>query len=131
VPFLKDHFKPESDPDPRELGQRISALDHGRFAVREQAVKELEEIGDVAMPALRKALVDNPTLEVRKRVDQLLRKLEGPATGRVLRGIRAVGILEYVGSAEAKEVLESLAKGAPRSRITQEARDALKRFIDR
>ena len=44
------------------------------------------------------------------------------------RALRAVEVLEHVGTAEAKRVLETLAAGAAEARLTQEARASLRRL---
>lgn len=48
-----------------------------------------------------------------------------------LRRIRAIEVLEHIGTADARAVLQSLAKGAAESRSTQEAKTALERLARR
>jgi len=43
-----------------------------------------------------------------------------------VRGVRAVAILERIGTAEARAVLEEITQGAPGARLTEEAREALR-----
>jgi hypothetical protein len=45
-----------------------------------------------------------------------------------LRGLRAVEVLERIGSANAQQVLETLAQGSAEDQVTQEAKAALKRL---
>ena len=45
-----------------------------------------------------------------------------------LRALRAVAVLEDVGSREAKAILETLAGGVPDARLTREAKAALRRM---
>ena len=60
------------------------------------------------------ALATDPPLEVRRRLQEVRSKLTGgPLSGEPLRGLRAVEILEHLGTPEAKEVLQTLAGGAP------------------
>ena len=66
-------------PDGQKIAKLIKDLD-GRFVRREKAMKELRRLGVLAAPALRKAHKGKPTLEARKRMDELLRALEGPVT---------------------------------------------------
>jgi hypothetical protein len=58
----------------------------------------------------------------------LLNQLAGPTvTGEPLRTLRAIEVLEKIGTAEARQFLERLANGAPGDLITLEARAALGR----
>ena len=64
------------------------------------------------MPALRKALEAKPDLEARQRVEKLLERLQGTTEiPEKLRLIRAVEALEIIATAEARELLQRLAKG--------------------
>lgn len=69
----------------------VTDLDNSEFAVREAATRELEELGETAEPALRKVLADKPSLEVRRRVEPIVKKLEDwPASSATaLRAWRA------------------------------------------
>src|SRR5262249_12310405 len=76
---------------------------------------------------LRKAAQGSGTLESKRRLEQLIGRIEGPPGGSKLRDHRAVELVEWIGSAAAKELLERGGKGEPESRLTQEADKALKR----
>jgi hypothetical protein len=106
----------------------ITHLGNEQFKVREQAMKELEKLGEVAAPALQKAITRDSPLEVKRRLEVLLEKLTNwPA--ETLRQVRAVEVLEYVGTAAARRVLERLVReGAPEARLTREAEAALRRL---
>src|SRR5262249_21772899 len=102
----------------------VADLDSASFAVRDKAARALGELGASAEGALRKALENHPTLEVRQRLEQILEK-----RGKdVLRQLRAVETLEHIGTAEARQVLEALAKGSPTPRVAQAAEAALQRL---
>jgi WD40 repeat protein len=132
VAFLKQQLWPVPPADPQLVARWIVELESDRFEVRQRASEELEKVGDLAEPALRKVLGGQPSLEMRRRVEALLRKVEGPVTfPRKLQVLRAVELLERIGSPEAREVLQTLAGGAPASRLTQEARAALVRLARR
>jgi hypothetical protein len=51
--------------------------------------------------------------------------------GEWLRAIRAVAVLEHIGTPEAHELLQSLAGGTPESRLTREAKASLQRLAKR
>jgi hypothetical protein len=106
----------------------VADLDADRAAVRDRAGKELEAQGEPAVPALRKAREAAPSPEARRRLDRLLASASGPVAGEQARQVRAVEVLERVGTPEAVKVLRGLAGGAPAARLTREAGAALKRL---
>jgi WD40 repeat protein len=136
APFLTDHLPPERPPDPNRLRRLLADLDSEEFTVRNTAATELAGLGGDAAPALRKALEASPSAEVRRRLEGLLadallagrRPVNSPET---LRALRAVHVLEQVGTANAREGLEALARGAPGARLTREAKASLDRLAGR
>jgi RNA polymerase sigma factor (sigma-70 family) len=121
VDLLAKELRPIPRPDPAHVARLIADLDDERFSVRERAGKELKALGELAAPALRKALDRKPSLELRRRAEGLLDGLEHPSGDR-LRGMRAVEVLEHIASPEARALLTALAKGAPGARLTREAK---------
>jgi hypothetical protein len=130
VPFLRNHLRPVARPDEERLARLTQDLDDDQLAVRRQAAKELPELGDTAEPALRRGLEGTPSLELRRRIEQLLARLAEWSPER-LRALRAVEVLEQSGTTEARRLLQELARGAPAARLTQEAQAALKRLAKR
>ena len=129
VSFLKEHLRPVSPADPKQVGQWIADLDSNRFSVRKKAADALEKLGELAEPGLREALKKKPSLELQRRLELLLKKLEGPVTSpEALRLLRSVEILEHIGTPDAQDVLKTLAKGAPGARCTREAIESLERL---
>jgi DNA polymerase-1 len=98
-----------------------------KAAWKTNARDELEKLGEPAAPALRQALENKPSLEVRRRIEELLEKAKTP-TGENLRSLRAVQVLEHIGTDEARQVLKKLAEGAAGARLTQEAKASLERL---
>jgi len=129
VAFIAVHLPPELTPSAREVERWIGDLNSERFAVREKASRQLEMLGGMAEPAMRKALKSNLSLEVRQRVDKLVEKLSGPLTlpGH-LRAVRAVEILEHIGGVAARSLLSKYAAGAPGACLTRDAGAALARL---
>jgi hypothetical protein len=128
IAFLKDRLRPETA-DQKRLSQLLADLDGSNFAKREAAIRALEELGDPADVQLRQRLDQKPSLETKRRIEDLLEKLESrllsPATLQALRGVEA---LERIGTPEARKVLEALAEGTPDARLTQHARTSLSRL---
>ena len=96
----------------RRLEGRISEPEMQRMNSRAQGEKKEDE-RQIASEFLGHALgaADAPVL----------------AAGDRLRAVRAVAVLERVGTPDAKALLGRLAKGAPAARLTREATDALRR----
>jgi WD40 repeat protein len=132
VPFLKEHLRPAEPIDPHRLARWIADLDDRNFEVREKANLELKKQVELAEPALRKALTNSPTAEVRRRIESLLEKLErGILTSQVLQVIRAIEVLEHIGTPEAIQALQILAGGTPKARLTQESKASVERLTKR
>jgi hypothetical protein len=118
--------------DPKRLTKLLAALDDDDFDTRDQATNDLAALGHAVAPALRKHRESELSVEARVRVDKLLGKLgkDGILTEE-LRCLRAVEVLEYVASAEAKKLLSAEAEGASQSLVTQGAKAALDRLAKR
>jgi RNA polymerase sigma factor (sigma-70 family) len=129
LPFLKEKLKPEAALDSQRLAQLIADLDSPRFVVRQEAMQDLQALGERAGSALTRALQGQPTLEMRQRLERLLSQLKTPvAAPELLRSLRAVEALEQIGLPAARQILQTLASGSPDSRLTQSATAALARL---
>jgi hypothetical protein len=70
-----------------------------------------------------------PSLEQRRRIEQLIAELQGPiSTDELRQSVRAIAILEHVGGADARRLLEKLAAGPAEARLAREAAAALERL---
>jgi hypothetical protein len=130
VAFLKERLRPVSSPSPDLLRSLLNDLDSDQFAVREAAERQLRNLGERAGSTLREALNAKPSLEKRRRIEGLLASLEATTalSGEPLRGLRAMQVLERIGSAEARKILEGLAGGVESARLTRDAKAALGRM---
>jgi hypothetical protein len=133
IPLLRERLKPALPVSDDKAKTLLADLDDESFQKRQEAVKQLKMLGLAAAPALRRALEADPSLEMKRRVQEVLTALEAPEplTAGAVRGLRAVLALERVGNREARESLAALAKGAPDARITREAKAALERHAAR
>jgi RNA polymerase sigma factor (sigma-70 family) len=132
VSFLKTQLRAPAPPDPRRIEKLVAELDDDDFGVREGATVELGKLGEPAAAALRKVLAGTPSAEVRRRAELLLKKLQsaGPSPDQ-LRALRAIEVLEQIGTPGARELLGSLAKGAPGGGPDPQAKAALERLSRR
>jgi RNA polymerase sigma factor (sigma-70 family) len=128
VPMLKDRLRPAAAVEPRRLQQLLADLDSDRFAVREAAAQELTQLGEQVETALRQVLQYRPSAEVRKRVQGLLEAVPALPPGAALRALRAIHIVECIGTPAARCVLENLATGDAAARQTRAAKEALQRL---
>jgi WD40 repeat protein len=130
--LLQQRLRPFAGMDNERLAKVLNDLDHDRFQVREKATHELAKLGELAEPFLRQTLQRPPSLEVERRVQLLLGKLEtstlAPDQLRVLRGFE---VLERVGGNEARDLFETHARQAPAGRLGREAQASLERLTKR
>lgn len=132
VALARQRLRPIAAVDTARMERLLADLSGDQFGPREQASAELAKVGELAEPFLRRCLERNPPAEVRQRVDLLLEKLTAFVDRpEEVRSLRAVELLERIGTAEARGVLEALAKGTPDARLTREAQAALDRLAGR
>jgi RNA polymerase sigma factor (sigma-70 family) len=136
LPLCRDRLLPPPsvrDPQlPQRIARLIADLDANQFEVREKATLALVRLGRAAEPAVREALENPASLEARRRLERVLAPLQDRVpSADTLRAVRAVEVLEQVGTPEAAEVLKKVAKGAADVRLRQEARAALDRLARR
>jgi hypothetical protein len=128
LPFLRARVKPYPTAPADVMRKLLADLDGESFERRETATKRLKELGLQAEPALRAALRARPSLEQKKRIESVLAALEEtpqPPALEELRQLRAIIVLERIGSSEARRVLEELANGSESARRTRQALMAL------
>src|SRR5262249_40919070 len=124
---LKERLHPARTVDAEELARLLKDLESDQFAVREKAGRELEKLADAAQPALRQALArPGVSLDLHRRLEAILTSIAEIA-GERLRTLRAIEVLERLDTPEARELLKTLADGAPEARLTEAAKAALKR----
>jgi WD40 repeat protein len=129
IALLKQHLKPAGGERGKQFARWIADLEDEDFEVRQSASDELAKAGSSAEESIRRAMATNPPPETKRRLESLLEKL----STRVLspedrRGLRAIEILERITTPDARQLLESLAKGADAEPITVEAQESLARL---
>ncbi|MFI5402664.1 MAG: hypothetical protein ACHQ1G_06990, partial [Planctomycetota bacterium] len=93
----------------------------------------LRSLGPAAERQLRAAARETASAEARQRIAALLKGLVGAGADvapdpEVVRFLRAIRVLEEIGTREAQAVLEQLANAAPEAPTGREAQAALERI---
>ncbi len=124
-----EHLEPARSIDAQWVAARLRDLDHQEFTERDRATRELEECGESVAVALERFLATRPPAEPRRRAEKILAGIrDRDATGQTAQSLRALEVLEWLGTARARELVEKLAKGAEGVSLTEEARRSLKRW---
>lgn len=118
--LLKARLRPI---DPLLVKKLIAELADEDFAARERAGDDLARLGSQAEGALGEA-AKSPSPEASCRAVRILRGINP-----CIRTIRAVEVVERIGTAEARDLLASWAKGTSHVSLQAEARSAIERRL--
>ena len=118
---------------PARLRRLVAWLDHEDPEIRRLAHAELFVLRHVAEPVLRDALPTVKAPEARRRIEELLVPApiepdDARAHEDVRRVLRAIALLEEMGSPEARDVLSRVAAGDPAAATVRAARESLHRL---
>ncbi len=129
VALLRQRLKPIASPGVTavDIPNLIQQLDARTFTERDRASRALQRLGQKAIPQLQRAAENGPTLEVRRRAAELVKAVSLPDPDFPVQS-RAVEVLEQIGSAAAKDVLRTWARGWAPAPLTQEAQAAVARL---
>jgi WD40 repeat protein len=118
--------------DVARITKLIGDLDSDDYDDRKRAFDELEKQGRWLEGRLHEALAKPPSLEYKRRVEQLLEKLNAQGSLSLrqeqLRMRRALMVLEYLGDPAAVDLLGRMTKQAPEEPLRQEAQMTLMRM---
>jgi hypothetical protein len=132
VPFLRARLVGHDRPDPKALARWLVDLDDDAFETRENATRELARYGRSVEADLRRAKATTQSVEVLLRLDALLARLdEGFKGDDLVRGQRAVAVLELAATPEARAVLEVLSRKGDTDDLRERAKGALDRLAKR
>ncbi|MBO0699312.1 MAG: PQQ-binding-like beta-propeller repeat protein, partial [Zavarzinella sp.] len=128
--LLTDRFKASAPPE-ADVPALVRTLDSPAFADREKAMRRLREAGPKVEPVLRDAL-RTASAEAKQRIEKLLSAIETsrqpPVSGEAIRSVRAVEVLERIGTPAAKELLQTWADQTAEVYVADEAGCALDRL---
>jgi WD40 repeat protein len=129
VALLAEKIKPAGPLDAKRVAQLIADLESSQFTAREQATRALRDLGGRVAPALRTAAEKSPVAEARRRAATLLDEVQkSPPAAVDLQALRAVELLEWLNTDDARKLLATWAKGAPGTRLTDAAGEAMQRL---
>src|SRR5262249_10212093 len=100
VAFFQDRLGLKAPPDVKGIPGLLTDLDADDFIVREKAAVELQKLGEAAKPALQKALKGQLSIEAKRRIQQLLDRLEEYR----LQPLRALEVLERLDTPETQQL---------------------------
>jgi sugar lactone lactonase YvrE len=129
APYLKTRVPLVDVPRIKKL---IADLDSDNFDERDAAFKELANQGRWLEDRLEEALIKTPSLEFKRRIEQLQDKLRVPGALTLrqeqIRLRRAMMVLEYIADAPALDLLDRLTRQAPSDALCDEAAKTLERL---
>ena len=122
--FLREALGKLAAGDGPKIRQLIADLDSDQFEMRRRATRELEKLGESVEVPLHTVLANRPSLELHHRVTALLERMESPPTPAYFQNLRAVEVLEQIGTKEALALLAEIAARPELTRLTRQARQA-------
>lgn len=130
VSFLSKQMQPVKAADPDEIKKLLRDLGDDTFTTRKTAFRRLKELDRLAIKEVEAAFKTSQSQEVKKRCNDLLKSARSNlVTNREqIHQLRAIQVLEKIGSPKAEALLEKLATGAPEARQTIEAKKVLARL---
>lgn len=130
VELIGARLRPEHSADGARVPDLVRALDADDFVVRESATEALIALGEQATAALEDALKASPSVEARQRIVRILGKRQGSGP-QPRQALRALEVLERIGTPQAAEVLRTLARGGDGIPLAREAKQSLARLTAR
>lgn len=130
VALLRGVLKPAaSGPDDALLDRLVADLADRKFKVRDQASRQLDELGETAVVGVKARLARAGDPEVRRRLMRFLAKYDPlTPTPDLVREARALEILEQIDTPAARALLKELAGGGANMPRTRAAAEILRRL---
>jgi hypothetical protein len=133
LPRLEERLRtfkqtPRSEP----VSRLIQELDDEDFETRQRATATLRSLGSEIRSDLRAALEARPSLEMARRLEDLLTGMARPVpVASTLRVLRALEAIERTGSPEARALLTRLAREGADPLVRTEAEAGARRLAGR
>jgi RNA polymerase sigma factor (sigma-70 family) len=123
VPLLANGWKALPRATPKQIERWVQELNSDQFAMRTNATAELERFQTGHEGLLKKAFQEAGSLEVRQRLESILRRLDPQR----LRRTRMLEILERIDNAQARQFLQALGDQTEDAELAREAAAGLER----
>jgi hypothetical protein len=128
IALFREHIPPAKLIAGDKLRRLLLELDDPSYAVRTQSATELRRVADLVRNELDKhASAPGTSTEARRHLRQILERIDDPTLELVVF-LRALEVLERVGTPAARALVDEWAGGVPAARFTQEARTTLQRM---
>jgi WD40 repeat protein len=133
LPLAREHVKAATGVAPERVRLLLADLESKQFLVRQRATDLLERHAELVEDDLKRALDADPSLEVRKRLQSLLERIGTGAAPppELLEALRALELLESIGTSEARQTVATIARGVAKARLTREAQAVEQRIAKR
>jgi WD40 repeat protein len=129
VAFLGKKLQPVAAAQRQRVKALLTDLDDDEPKKREQAMEALQGLAAEFEPLLADVSKHHEPGEVRNRVRFILRRQrEAAVPDALLIRMRAVMVLEQIGTDQARQILTRIAGGPAGARLTEEARQSLERL---
>jgi WD40 repeat protein len=128
IAFLKAHLPPVRPVDVNRVEKLIGDLESEKFAIRDAAANELAKMAEQIEPLLKRVRETTSSAEVKRRIATLLGAPYISPSGQRLCMLRAIAVLERIGTPEARDVLRKVGSGDELARETREAKQSLERL---
>lgn len=129
VQWLEQHLTAGPVLDPQEIPHLVKQLASDDPPIHLKAAAALQRFGSAASPILFAALAKADDRLYRMRIEEILnRSGKFPTPPAQLQRLRAISVLEKIGSPSAVSFLKSIAEHAPPTAVSDEAQAALDRL---
>jgi WD40 repeat protein len=128
IPMLRDKLRPAELP--AGIREYLAQLDNDSLQTREKAMEQLKQVGPAARAELENALRNKPSGDKERRIKEIIESFPKDLQPDEVLALRAVYVLEAIGTDEAKAILAKLEEGAANAPLTRSAQAAMKRLKD-
>jgi WD40 repeat protein len=117
--------------DPKLIHGLVQQLSSARFIERDKAAAELIRLREQSLDGLTKAAEAATDLDTKRQMRAALKSVREAMAADFRLWSRALEVLEWIGTPDAKSLVETWSRGAKWARRTEMAHDSLNRWGDK